>query len=133
MNHHQSIGIRRCAMCRPTAHGRAAGDRVCPVAAGRLVHARFTPSDLPVLTSSPHRAAALRAISRTLAHLGRGYLGGHAEITCDAALPRGCRALTLTECLAAVRAVENALTGGRGTAWLPLPGRRRRPANHGID
>jgi hypothetical protein len=114
--------------------GRAvdARHRARPSAAmpGRAVHARFTPSDLPLLTSSPHRIMALRTIARTLAALGRGYLGGHADITSDAALPRGCRSLAVTECLAVARAVENAMEGGRGTAWLLLPDRRLRPTAH---
>jgi hypothetical protein len=138
----RSIDPRRCSLCPPTAHQRvaAARDRTRPAArterttgtdrTARRVRARFTPSDLPLLTSSPHRVAALRAISRTLAHLGRGYLGGHAEISCDGAAPRGCRVLTLTECLAAVRAVEDALAGGRGTASVRIPPSNRRPAPH---
>ncbi|MEO3787302.1 hypothetical protein ABGB12_28585 [Actinocorallia sp. B10E7] len=95
-------------------------------AAARAVHARFTPSELPLLTSSPHRAMAIRAMARTLSGLGRGYLGGHAEITSDGAPPRGCRSVALTECLAVARAVDSALRGGRGTAWLRLPDRNER-------
>ena len=119
---HWSTGIRRCALGPPVAPDRAGPERTA-----RRVRARFTLSDLPLLTSSPHRIAVLRAISRTLAHLGRGYLGGHAEISCDGAAPRGCRVLTHAECLAAVRAVEDALAGGRGVASLRMPARDRRP------
>ncbi|MCD0449328.1 hypothetical protein LO762_09020 [Actinocorallia sp. API 0066] len=91
--------------------------------AARSVHARFTPSDVPLLTTSPHRAMAIRAMARTLSTLGRGYLGGHAEITSDGVLPRGCRAAEATESQAVAHAVASALRGGRGSAWMLLPQR----------
>lgn len=92
--------------------------------APRTVRARFTPSEVPLLTSSPHRITTLRTVARTLASLGRGYLGGHAEITSDAPPARGCRSLAATERLVVARAVEDAIGGGRGIAWRVLPDRR---------
>lgn len=95
-------------------------------APSRALHARFTPSELPLLTSSPHRALVIRAMARTLSVFGRGHLGGHAEITSDGAPPRGCRSVAVAESLVVARAVDSALRGGRGTAWLRLPGRNER-------
>jgi hypothetical protein len=87
----------------------------------RTVRAHFTPSDMPLLTSSPHRLATLRTVATTLATLGRGYLGGHTEITSDA--QPGCRSLAAVERLVIARAVEDALGGGQGVAWQVLPAR----------
>ncbi|MEU5667942.1 hypothetical protein [Streptomyces longwoodensis] len=49
---------------------------------GPAPYARFEPSDLPVLTSTPARADhAVRAAGRALARLGRSDLGGHLVLT----------------------------------------------------
>ncbi|WP_330172423.1 hypothetical protein OG875_01740 [Streptomyces sp. NBC_01498] len=83
---------------------------------------RFTPSDLPGLTTGPgHRATAIRAAGLVLAAQGRGHLGGHLEVTSDAPARLG-RIPAASERLATVRAVEDALRGGSGTVRLPLPG-----------
>jgi hypothetical protein len=76
---------------------------------GNTVGARFTPSDVPVLTTDPvHRTAAVHAAVRMLKALGRSYLGGHLEITWS---PPGSMPRTPagSEYLAAGRAVETAL------------------------
>ncbi|MFY1638271.1 4'-phosphopantetheinyl transferase family protein [Solwaraspora sp. WMMB335] len=76
---------------------------------GNTVHARFTPSDVPVLTTSPpHRVAAVHAAVRTLNAHGRSHLGGHLEVKWS---PPGSGPHTPggSEYLAAARAVETAL------------------------
>ncbi|GGM08903.1 hypothetical protein GCM10012279_28720 [Micromonospora yangpuensis] len=81
---------------------------------------RFVPSDVPVLTSCPaDRTGAIRAAGRTLAEMGRSYLGGHLEIRATGT-PRLARS---AERLAAVRAVQNVLRGGCGSVRFPVPPR----------
>ncbi|MEO5877323.1 MAG: hypothetical protein ABIS86_15615, partial [Streptosporangiaceae bacterium] len=106
------------------AAGRCAVGMPAKGGAQRTVRARFIPSEVPGLTSSPHRVTTLRTVARTLASLGRGYLGGHAEITCDAVPIPGCRSLAATEPLVVARAVRDAVGGGRGVAWQVLADRR---------
>jgi hypothetical protein len=90
---------------------------------------RFTPSEVPVLTSFPPRhALALREVGRALAQLGRSYLGGHVELCWDDPPPPSAAAGT--ERVAAVRAVENVLRGGCGTVRFPLPRRWPEPTRH---
>ncbi|WP_329038338.1 hypothetical protein OIE71_32250 [Streptomyces sp. NBC_01725] len=136
MNAHRSATPPSCT-ARGTASRAAAGRRphavearrgaVCPLEPGRepatySVRVRFTPSDIPGLTTGPgHRATAIRAAGLVLAAHGRGYLGGHLEITSDAPARLG-RIPAASERLATVRAVEDALRGGSGTVRLPLPG-----------
>jgi hypothetical protein len=74
------------------------------------VYVRFTPSDVPVLTSCPaHRAAAIGAAARTLCALGQSYLGGHLEISWSPSALRH-RTPVGSEYLAASRAVVRVLT-----------------------
>ncbi|MFB8349075.1 hypothetical protein [Streptomyces niveus] len=111
---------------RPNARETRRG-AVCPLEPGRepapySLRVRFTPSDIPGLTTGPtHRGTAIRAAGLALAAHGRGYLGGHLEITSDAPARLG-RIPAASERLATVRAVEDALRGGSGTVRLPLPG-----------
>ncbi|MFI9526050.1 hypothetical protein [Micromonospora rosaria] len=94
-----------------------------PAASG-TVRVRFTPSDVPVLTSCPaDRTAAVRAAGRALAGMGRSYLGGHLEISSTAA----DRGTGPGERLATVRAVENVLRGGCGSVRHPSPQRWAAP------
>lgn len=138
MNAHRSVrppsrtgrgtALRGLAVHRPHA-GEARRGAVCPLEPGRetatySVRVRFTPSDIPGLTTGPaHRGTAIRAAGLVLAAQGRGYLGGHLEITSDAPARLG-RIPAASERLATVRAVEDALRGGSGTVRLPLPGPR---------
>ncbi|MCI3222565.1 hypothetical protein [Streptomyces sp. NP-1717] len=136
MNAHRSVrppsrtargtATRAAAARRPRA-GEDRRGAVCPLEPGRepaaySVRVRFTPSEIPGLTSGPvHRGTAIRAAGLALAAHGRGYLGGHLEITSDAPARLG-RIPAASERLATVRAVEDALRGGSGTVRLPLPG-----------
>lgn len=73
------------------------------------VYVRFTPSELPVLTSYPeYKKAAIRAAGRALITMGRSYLGGHLEVFWDLPALRGS-AQAVSEYLAATWAVEHAL------------------------
>ncbi|MFF2184887.1 hypothetical protein [Streptomyces sp. NPDC058155] len=136
MNAHRSVRppsrtargtvTRAFAARRPQA-GEARRGADCPLEPGRepatySVRVRFTPSDLPGLTTGPaHRGTAIRAAGLVLAAHGRGYLGGHLEITSDAPARLG-RIPAASERLATVRAVEDALRGGSGAVRVPLPG-----------
>jgi hypothetical protein len=130
MNARRYVGRRSCESAPGTGSGRVvplrrpAGPRVGePGDSGPAVCVRFTPSEIPVLTSSPaHKTAVIRAAGRALATLGRSYLGGHLEISSDTPPHRGC-ALAVSERIAAVRAVQNAMAGGCGAVRLPLPER----------
>ncbi|WP_162907792.1 hypothetical protein [Allorhizocola rhizosphaerae] len=85
---------------------------------GQTVHVRFTPSELPVLTSHPaYKKAAIRAAGRALVTMGRSYLGGHLEVRWDLPTVSGS-AMAVSEYLAATWAVEHALLAA---------GRRRPP------
>ncbi|MDX3854837.1 hypothetical protein [Streptomyces sp. AK02-01A] len=119
--------VRSTTLTRPAPASSADRTRRREAETGRggayTVCVRFTPSDIPGLTSRPaHRTAVIRAAGKALDAQGRGYLGGHLEITSNAPLARGCT-LAASEQLAAARAVENALHGGCGTVRLPLPDR----------
>lgn len=82
----------------------------------RPPYARFVPSDLPVLTSTPARADhAVRAAGRALARLGRSDLGGHLVLTAGHDRPSGDLA---AQERAVARAVERALR--RRPPRLPL-------------
>ncbi|WP_130800100.1 hypothetical protein [Streptomyces otsuchiensis] len=78
--------------------------------------ARFTPSELPVLTVRPPRGTEVtRAAARALATGGRGQLGGVLDITVlpgRADGPALDRALAHAERHAAERAVTAALRDG---------------------
>lgn len=86
-------------------------DRVGAASARRdpsgAVHAFFTPDDTPVVTVAPgDRGHAARAAAWALRVLGHGHSGGALLLIADPGV--GPRA----ECLAAVLAVDDALTGG---------------------
>ncbi|MGW1767819.1 hypothetical protein ACWCQL_27700 [Streptomyces sp. NPDC002073] len=116
--------VGRTASSRP-GPGRPGGGRADH---GTTVNARFSLSELPVVTVQPERAGpACAAAARALTEAGRGYLGGRLELRTDGSAPRTARqaaALTATEQRAATLAVASALSGGPGTARLRI---RRRP------
>ncbi|WP_139128991.1 hypothetical protein [Micromonospora nigra] len=89
---------------------------------------RFTPSDVPVLTSCPaDRTAAVQVVARTLARLGRSDLGGTVEVSTGGPVNAD------DERAATVLAVEYALRGGCGPVQLPAPTRWPAPAGCGGD
>lgn len=70
-------------------------------------HALFTPADIPAVTVAPaDRGHAARAATWALRVLGHGHSGGGLLLVTDPGV--GPRA----ECLAAVLAVDDAVTGG---------------------
>ncbi|MBQ1076221.1 hypothetical protein KBX06_24130 [Micromonospora sp. C31] len=100
-----------------------AGGQATPDGAVRV---RFTPSEVPVLTSCPaDRTAAVQVVARTLARLGRCDLGGTVEVSASGPVNAD------DERAAAVLAVEYALRGGRGAMQLPVPTRWPAPAGCG--
>ncbi|MCB5163544.1 hypothetical protein LG634_01600 [Streptomyces bambusae] len=105
----------------PRTRPRSAALRRRPAApAGGTVRARFSLSELPVLTVHPASAApAAAAAVRTLATAGRGYLGGHLELRTSAPAGRSA-ALTAATRRATALAVASALRGGPGTARVRI-------------
>ncbi|MGX7827883.1 hypothetical protein ACTG9Q_22625 [Actinokineospora sp. 24-640] len=70
-------------------------------------HAFFTPDDTPVVTATPSdRGHTARAAAWALRVLGHGDSGGGLLLVTDPGVGREA------ECLAAVLAVDDALTGG---------------------
>ena len=72
----------------------------------RVVHALFTPDDRPVVSVRPEREHAARAATWALRVLGHGHTGGSLVLIAEPGA--GARA----ESLAAVLAVDDAVTGG---------------------
>ncbi|MDB1085988.1 hypothetical protein PJ985_00090 [Streptomyces sp. ACA25] len=90
---------------------------------GGTVRARFTLSELPLVTVRPAGAnGAAQAAVRALAGAGRSHLGGRLSLTSYGPASRSALRPAAWR-RAAARAVTSALAGGSGTVRLRLPPR----------